>query len=70
MQSVGAGLGVVIAGIAAFVIFTTASGNFHAVIPGEVYRSAQPLGAALARYRNEYGIRTVLNLRGSNEREA
>lgn len=42
------------------------TGNFHAVIPGELYRSAQPSESDLARYVHDYGIRTVVNLRGSN----
>lgn len=40
--------------------------NFDAVIPGEVYRSAQPSPADLARYKQVYGIKTVVNLRGEN----
>lgn len=42
------------------------SGNFHAVVPRELYRSAQLSADALARYKIEYGIRTVVNLRGAN----
>ncbi len=42
------------------------SGNFHTVIAGELYRSAQPSNAQLTRYVQENGIRTVLNLRGAN----
>lgn len=41
--------------------------NFDAVVPGEVYRSAQPSPADLARYKQEYGIKTVVNLRGENK---
>jgi protein tyrosine/serine phosphatase len=42
------------------------SGNFHPVIAGELYRSAQPSPRRLAVYQRQYGIRTVLNLRGNN----
>lgn len=42
------------------------TGNFHAVIDGELYRSAQPSAAQLAAWIDQYGIRTVLNLRGEN----
>jgi len=42
------------------------NGNFHPVIRGEVYRSAQPTPEALARYVKEQGIRSVINLRGNN----
>ena len=38
--------------------------NFHAVIPGRVYRSAQPEGADLDRYVRRHNIRTVVNLNG------
>ena len=42
------------------------SGNFAPVVAGEVYRSNQATAARLARYRDSYGIRTVLNLRGAS----
>lgn len=38
-------------------------GNFHTVLPGEVYRSSQPDAQDLADYARTYGIRSVLNLR-------
>jgi protein tyrosine/serine phosphatase len=44
------------------------NGNFHEVIPGELYRSAQPSGSDLALYAERYGIKTVINLRGSNQK--
>lgn len=40
--------------------------NFHEVVAGELYRSAQPTAGALAEYKKKYGIRTVINLRGAN----
>ncbi len=43
------------------------TGNFHTVIPGELYRSAQPSAAQLERYVHQYGIQTIINLRGSND---
>lgn len=42
------------------------SGNFHEVLPGELYRSAQPSGADIDTYAARYGIKTILNLRGEN----
>lgn len=42
------------------------TGNVHAVVPGEVYRSAQPKGDALDRLHAAYGVRSVINLRGEN----
>jgi hypothetical protein len=38
--------------------------NFHTVVPGEVYRSAQLSASALERFIREKHIRTVVNLRG------
>lgn len=42
------------------------SGNFHTVVPGELYRSGQLSPQRLARYVRRYGIETVVNLRGPN----
>ncbi|HEY1860639.1 MAG TPA: tyrosine-protein phosphatase, partial [Gemmataceae bacterium] len=39
-------------------------GNVHVVIPGEVYRSAQLSDKELDGLCAQYGIRTVINLRG------
>jgi hypothetical protein len=38
--------------------------NLHTVIPGKVYRGAQPTAAALERIVRAYNIRTIVNLRG------
>ena len=51
---------------AVFLFIQDMTGNFHEVFPGEFYRSAQIEPGDIARYEKEYGIRTVLNLRGSN----
>ncbi len=40
--------------------------NFHEVVPGQVYRSAQPNASHLKEWRREYGIKTVVNLRGED----
>jgi protein tyrosine/serine phosphatase len=42
------------------------AGNFHEVLPRELYRSAQLKPGDLTRYEKAYGIRTVINLRGEN----
>jgi Tyrosine phosphatase family len=39
-------------------------GNRHEIIPGKLYRGAQPSGPALAALIEQYKIRTVLNTRG------
>lgn len=41
-------------------------GNFHEVIPGELYRSAQLDDTELAKKIRRYHIRSVINLRGEN----
>ncbi len=48
-----------------FLAYLHLSGNFHAVVAGEVYRSAQVTAADLKDYQAGYGIRSVLNLRGA-----
>jgi hypothetical protein len=40
------------------------AGNLHEVIPGKLYRGAQPSGPALEAIIHRYKIRTVLNVRG------
>lgn len=42
------------------------TGNFHTVIPGTLYRSAQPSAADISGYHQAYGIKTVVNLRGEH----
>nr|QCL10573.1 tyrosine phosphatase family protein [Rhizobium rhizogenes] len=43
-----------------------ASNNFHVVVPGALYRSAQPDAAEIEDYKARYGLKTVINLRGAN----
>ncbi|MBB3773274.1 protein tyrosine/serine phosphatase [Angulomicrobium tetraedrale] len=43
-------------------------GNFHTVVAGELYRSAQISADQLADAKARYGIRTVINLRGPSTR--
>lgn len=42
------------------------TGNFHEVLPGELYRSAQPSGADVTKYAQQFGIKTIINLRDEN----
>lgn len=42
-------------------------GNEHVVVAGELYRSAQPTKAEVEQYAREFGIKSILNLRGVNE---
>ncbi|MGL3605464.1 tyrosine-protein phosphatase [Rhizobium sp. G187] len=50
----------------AYVGILILSGNFHEVLPGRFYRSAQLSGARLGEEIDRYNIRTVINLRGEN----
>jgi len=45
------------------------SSNFHTITAGEAYRSAQPDRDDIEYYIKEYGIRSILNLRGENSAE-
>ena len=42
----------------------TAWTNQHAVIPGKIYRSAQPNESDIRDYASEKGVKTIINLRG------
>jgi protein tyrosine/serine phosphatase len=53
-------------GLTFYLLGIQASGNFATVVEGEVYRSNQITAKRLAQYRDNYGIRAVLNLRGSS----
>lgn len=43
------------------------TGNFHEVLPRELYRSAQPSAADIAIYARQYAIKTIVNLRGKSK---
>jgi protein tyrosine/serine phosphatase len=51
---------------ALYVTVQIQSGNFHEIIPGEFYRSGQPTASQLEKYHTQYGIKSVINLRGEN----
>lgn len=59
-------LGVAVAMAAVYAGVEFSRGNFHEVVAGELYRSAQPRGDDFDRYVRRYGIKSVLNLRGAN----
>jgi protein tyrosine phosphatase (PTP) superfamily phosphohydrolase (DUF442 family) len=48
-------------------LYLRLSGNIHAIVPGEAYRSAQLSPAALKALIAEEKIRTVINLRGARK---
>jgi protein tyrosine phosphatase (PTP) superfamily phosphohydrolase (DUF442 family) len=53
------------AALGAFVLSVVAHHNFHIVSPGLVYRSAQMNPGALDEIISEYGIKSIVNLRGA-----
>jgi protein tyrosine/serine phosphatase len=54
------------AGLGGYIGYLKLVGNFHTVIEGQLYRSAQPTPSQLETYVREHGIKTVINLRGEN----
>lgn len=44
--------------------------NFHAIVKGEAYRSAQPSADEIRAYREKYHIATIINLRGKSDGQA
>jgi protein tyrosine/serine phosphatase len=68
-RSIKTAAAVLIAPIAAIGIYmgiNQMTGNFHEVIAGELYRSAQPGDMVIDKAARQYGIKTIINLR--NER--
>lgn len=53
-------------GCAVYAGFLQLTGNFHPVVDGQFYRSAQPTADELASYVRSHGIKTVINLRGTH----
>lgn len=59
-------LALTLAGAGGFYAAVGSGGNFHAVEPGAVYRSAQLSGPELEEAIGTYGIKSILNLRGAH----
>ncbi|PST20364.1 protein tyrosine phosphatase [Rhizobium sp. JAB6] len=57
------GFAAVAGGFYAHMLWTT---NFHPVVAGELYRSSQPSASNIAEFQKQYGIKTIINLRGDN----
>ncbi|WP_137130372.1 tyrosine-protein phosphatase [Rhizobium sp. FY34] len=58
-------LGLVLA-LGLYLGYLQLSGNFHEILPGKFYRSAQLSSEDLGRAIDTYHIKTVINLRGTN----
>lgn len=63
------GMGFVVLAAGGYLYAIQLLGNFHEVVPGQFFRSNQPSVEQLVRYTEDHGIKTVINLRGSNEAE-
>jgi protein tyrosine/serine phosphatase len=63
-----AGVSVGVAALIGYLAVLHYTGNFHTVIEGELYRSAQVTGTELEDYTNKVGLKSVLNLRGPSPR--
>lgn len=70
LRNGAAAFGVAVLGLGGYLGYLQLSGNFHTVIAGELYRSAQPSPQQIADYAKRYGIRTIVNLRGAAEDSA
>lgn len=53
-----------------YLAFLNISENFHTVVAGEFYRSAQLTPEELLDYAGEYGMKTIVNLRGAHHGSA
>src|SRR5438128_809865 len=65
--------GIVLAALVVFIaecLRTFIGCNFHAVVPGKCYRSAQPTPAFLDGLQRTHGIRSIVNLRDENDDES
>lgn len=54
---------------AGYEAWLTETSNFHAIVPGEAFRSAQMGPKQLEDTIKRYGIKTVINLRGTDENQ-
>lgn len=68
LRQTGLIVGLCVATAGAWAGYLQLIGNFHSVEDGVLYRSAQLGGTAFRDRIKEYGIRTIVNLRGENSR--
>jgi len=55
---------------ASYFIYLAEQGNFHAITPGEAYRSAQLDSDELRHYIRKFKIKSIINLRGKRTRRS
>jgi protein tyrosine/serine phosphatase len=69
--SIAFGMAFSVAGaLGGYAVYLQVVGNFHTVIEGQLYRSAQPTPSQLDTYVKEHGIKTIINLRGEKQNAA
>jgi hypothetical protein len=54
--------------VGCYPLYLQLSGNFHTVIEGQLYRSAQPPPRQLERYVSSHDIKSIINLRASGDK--
>ncbi len=54
-------------GVAIYLYALQLTGNFHEVVAGQLYRSAQVSPTDIQNDVRRYGIKTIINLRGENK---
>ncbi len=57
---------VLVGALLVYVFSTINNANFHVIVGGEAYRSGQTNTQQLTRAIQNYGIKSILNLRGEN----
>lgn len=61
------GVAVALAAWGCYVYRIQVQGNFGVVVDGQVYRSAQPTPEHIRKWAGQYGLKTIVNLRGVDE---
>lgn len=61
-----AAFAVLVVALLAYIGCTIYQANFHAIVSGEAYRSSQMSAEQLTGVIQKYGIKSVINLRGTN----
>ena len=62
-------VGLAIISICFTLYYVSYNSNFHEVVKGRVYRSAQLKSNELQKYINRYKFKTIINLRGKSKKE-
>lgn len=69
LKSVATLAGAALLALVGHLAWIHSTGNFAVVVAGEAYRSAQVTPESIARYHRDFGIASILNLRGAHPGE-